>query len=157
VIGLHGGPSFTHHYILPLKLLADSGYPVILYDQIGCGDSTFVAEPEQSAPWLLTIPYYVEELTQLVTSLGYAAGGYYVYGSSWGSVLAQEFAVTQPSGLLGLMLDGALADGQVYIKTQWRDRISTLPTFTQKLLRKLEDEKAYDSPAYAQLEDVRTA
>lgn len=31
--------------------------------------------------------------------------------------------------------------GQTYIKTQWRDRISTLPTFTQKLLAKLEAEK----------------
>jgi pimeloyl-ACP methyl ester carboxylesterase len=33
VIGIHGGPAFTHRYILPLKLLADDGYPVILYDQ----------------------------------------------------------------------------------------------------------------------------
>ncbi len=33
VIGIHGGPAFTHRYILPLKLLADRGYDVILYDQ----------------------------------------------------------------------------------------------------------------------------
>ena len=37
---------------------------------------------------------------------------------------------------------------KVYITTQWRDRISTLPTHTQKVLRKLEDEKAYDSAMY---------
>jgi hypothetical protein len=33
VIGIHGGPAFTHRYMLPLKLLADDGFPVILYDQ----------------------------------------------------------------------------------------------------------------------------
>jgi hypothetical protein len=43
---------------------------------------------------------------------------------------------------------GALCDAQVYIKSQWRDVLSTLPTLTQKLLRKLEDEKDYDNPMY---------
>ena len=73
-----------------------------------------------------------------------------------GTVLAQELAVTQPGGLRSLILDGALCDGQVYIKTQWRDRISTLPSHTQKLLRKLEDTKAYDTPAYRVIEPALT-
>ena len=67
---------------------------------------------------------------------------YYVYGSSWGTVLAQEFAVGRPAGLRGLVLDGALCDGPTYIRTQWRDRLSTMPTYTQQLLRTLEDRKA---------------
>ena len=65
--------------------------------------------------------------------------GYYVYGLSWGSMLAQEFAVTRPSGSRGLILSGALADGELYIRTQWRDRISTVPTFSRQPLRELED------------------
>ena len=48
--------SFTHNYILPLKLLAHLGWPVIFYDQCGCGASSVVAEPARDAPWLLTIP-----------------------------------------------------------------------------------------------------
>ena len=32
VIAMHGGPAFTHNYMLPLKLLARKGYPVIFYD-----------------------------------------------------------------------------------------------------------------------------
>eukprot|EP00596_Hydrurales_sp_CCMP1899_P007528 CAMPEP_0119043228 /NCGR_PEP_ID=MMETSP1177-20130426/19660_1 /TAXON_ID=2985 /ORGANISM="Ochromonas sp, Strain CCMP1899" /LENGTH=185 /DNA_ID=CAMNT_0007010911 /DNA_START=505 /DNA_END=1062 /DNA_ORIENTATION=- len=63
-------------------------------------------------------------------------------------------AVTVPPGLKGLMLDGALCDAQVYIKTQWRDVLSTLPTLTQKLLKKLEDEKDYDNPMYKEMEDT---
>lgn len=33
LLALHGGPAVTHHYIVPLKLLADYGYEVIFYDQ----------------------------------------------------------------------------------------------------------------------------
>jgi hypothetical protein len=57
-------------------------------------------------------------------------------------------------GLLGLILDGALSDGQLYIQTQWRDRISTLPSFTQNLLKKLINERAFDSPLYREIDKV---
>lgn len=156
VIGLHGGPAFCHNYILPLKLLANYGYSVILYDQIGCGRSTFVEDPEKSAPWLLTLEYYLEELKLVIQT--WQISTYYLYGSSWGTIMAQEYAVKEVAGftvgsLLGMILDGALADDKLYIETQWRDRISTLPTYTQKLLRKLTDEKKFDDPLYEFLDD----
>src|ERR1700761_9087914 len=59
VIALHGGPAFPHTYLLPLKLLAHYGYPVIFYDQAGCGGS-YVPDPEKDAPWLFTVEYYVQ-------------------------------------------------------------------------------------------------
>ena len=97
----------------------------------------------------------MSELYQVVSHLGLGgSNGYYVYGSSWGTCLAQEFAVTQPSGLRGLVLDGALCDGQVYITTQWRDRLSRMPTYTQKLLKELEDRKDYSSAAYQEMDSV---
>jgi proline iminopeptidase len=63
-----------------------------------------VAEVEKDAPWLLTIEYYVEEIRALIAHFKLAE--YYVFGSSWGTVVAQEWAVTVPLGLKGLMLDG---------------------------------------------------
>jgi pimeloyl-ACP methyl ester carboxylesterase len=180
IIVIHGGPGFTHNYLLPLKLLAEFGYPLIFYDQAGyvlspyhvsfshitpppppprCGQSTFVNDPINDAPWLLTIDYYVQELSALIHH--FQLYEYYLYGSSWGTVVAQEFAVSitsttdaQLRGLQGLILDGALSDGQLYIQTQWRDRISTLPMFTQNLLKKLMNAKAYDSPLYQEIESV---
>jgi len=171
--------------MLPLKLLAYHRWPVIFYDQCGCGGSANIADPAkahdnqahcpghissasrhsgtnfnpfpclQDAPWLLTIPYYVEECAAIVHCLKLDA--YYLYGSSWGSCLAQEVAVTQPAGLAGIILDGALADGETYITTQWRDRISTLPTYTQQLLRQLEDGQAHQSATYKEIEGVLTS
>ena len=129
LIGIHGGPGFPHNYILPLKLIAcaaESGFSVIFYDQAGCGKSERVDDPEASAPWLLTLDYYVEELFNLVEHYGLTE--YYLFGSSWGSIITQEVAVRQPSGLRAIILDGALCDAHVYISTQWRDRISTMPS-----------------------------
>ena len=38
LLALHGGPGSTHHYFAPLDGLA-AERPVVVYDQIGCGDS----------------------------------------------------------------------------------------------------------------------
>lgn len=62
--------------------------------------------------------------------------------------------MTQPSNLLGVILDGALSDGEVYINTQWRDRISTLPTYTQNKLRELIAKKDFKSPLFEEFNDV---
>ena len=35
IIIIHGGPGFTHNYLIPLKLLAEFGHPVVFYDQAG--------------------------------------------------------------------------------------------------------------------------
>ena len=35
IIVCHGGPSFPHNYLLPMKLLTEFGYPVVFYDQAG--------------------------------------------------------------------------------------------------------------------------
>ena len=148
----------------------------MLYDQLGCGKSTYVTDPVIDTPWLLTIEYYVEELKLVIES--YELQSYYLYGSrfiiiiiiilipiiiiiiiliiiaiitSWGTMLAQEFAVMKneiTKKLKGLILDGALADSETYIRTQWRDRLSTLPTFTQNLLKRLTEEKQFSDPRY---------
>jgi len=76
--------------------------------------------------------------------------------------VAQEYAVLisntssssseKQQGLLGIVLDGALADARTYIQTQWEERISTMPIHTQQLLRRLEEEKAYETAEYKEIE-----
>lgn len=149
-IAIHGGPGCPHGYILPLKLLAHKGFPVIFYDQAGCGDSTFVKDPATDAPWLLTIDYYTLELQALIAA--YALKEYYVFGSSWGTCIAQEFALTQPPGLLGLILDGPLSDSDLYIRSQRTHVLSSVPTLTRGLLLDLDEKKQYESPIYQKID-----
>eukprot|EP01040_Poterioochromonas_malhamensis_P019201 gene19201-22621_t len=152
VVALHGGPAFTHNYIVPLKLLADHGHDVIFYDQGGCGESTHVDNVHEKAPWLLTMEYYLEELQAVISH--HQLTEYYLYGSSWGTMVAQEWAVTRPRGLYGLLLDGALCDPHLYIQTQWRDRLGTLPEFSQRMLKDIIARKDFSHPALPLLDDA---
>ena len=184
IIAMHGGPSFNHKYMLPLKLMAYpefGGYPVIFYDQCGCGESTTIValndtsnkddtnadasapEADKTPAHLFTVQYYVEEFVHLLAIWNTSKdnpisfkNGYYLYGSSWGTILAQEVAVYLRMAmdqshnssdnslmelpiLLGMFLDGALSDAQVYCKSQWKYRISRMPGFTYHLLKKLDE------------------
>ncbi|KAK0236961.1 hypothetical protein EDD85DRAFT_593417 [Armillaria nabsnona] len=45
LVTLHGGPGFTHEYILVYKALTESaGIPIVAYDQIGNGHLTHLRD-----------------------------------------------------------------------------------------------------------------
>ena len=162
VVGVHGGPAFCHNYILPLILLCDRGYDVFLYDQAGCGASALPASSTEVPPHLLTVDYYwKEELPALLQAHGLTHC--ILYGSSWGTIVGQLFAIADAARpaeqrvLRALILDGALSDASLYMRTQWRDNLSKLPLLTQERLRLLEAEKATDSPCYKAIEGALTS
>ncbi len=146
--------SLTNPKALPLVYShrgdSDQVIPTLLIFSLT--SSSRVKNVESEAPWLLTVNYYLEEVDAIIRE--YDLHEYYIYGSSWGTIVAQEWAVRQPKGLYGILLDGALSDPQLYIATQRRDRIGTLPTFTQQLLAKIVKEEDFKHPAYELLDDT---
>jgi L-proline amide hydrolase len=44
VVVVHGGPGSTHDYLLSVATIADDGWPVIDYDQLGNGGSTHLPD-----------------------------------------------------------------------------------------------------------------
>jgi len=54
---LHGGPGSTHNYFEPLEQLAAGGRRVVLYDQLGCGNSDRPDDPE-----LWTLELFLDEV-----------------------------------------------------------------------------------------------
>ena len=73
---IHGGPGFSHHYLLTLTDLADER-PVILYDQLDSGTSDRPGDP---ANW--TVERFVDEVDHVRSALG--LDRLVVLGSSWG-------------------------------------------------------------------------
>uniref|UniRef100_A0A0G4IFI9 AB hydrolase-1 domain-containing protein n=1 Tax=Chromera velia CCMP2878 TaxID=1169474 RepID=A0A0G4IFI9_9ALVE len=146
LVGIHGGPGGDHQYLLPLKQLACRGFPVILYDQVGAGESDRPTEKE--APWLYTLDYYVEELGDLVGHAGLSS--FFVLGHSWGGVVAQLYAIQRHDDkrMKALVLASIFSDPDVYVKGQWDYRLNTLPEVTQAILKDADRKKEYDSPAY---------
>ena len=102
LICLHGGPGATHDYFASLEAFASTGRRVVLYDQLGWGNSD---HPSNPAMW--TVGLFVNGLHTLRQALGLERA--HILGHSWGGMLAMEYALTQPAGLVGLVLADTLA------------------------------------------------
>lgn len=96
ILTLHGGPGFPHDYLEPLAGLADER-PVIFYDQLGCGKSD---RPDDVSLW--RIERFVEELSQVRQALGLEH--MHLLGQSWGTMLATDYVLTKPTGVVSLIL-----------------------------------------------------
>ena len=94
---LHGGPGATHDYLEPLEAMTTSGRRVILYDQLGAGNSD---HPHDPSMW--TVALFVEELSGIRRALGLE--NVHILGQSWGGMLAMEYALTQPAGLASVTI-----------------------------------------------------
>lgn len=70
----------------------------MFYDQLGSGESS---RPDDPALW--TVETFVEQLQSVRDELG--LGRIHLFGSSWGGMLALEYAFTMPTGLASLTLN----------------------------------------------------
>jgi len=140
---LHGGPGATHDYLTPIAELSDTGRAVVLYDQLGNGNSTHF--PERGADFW-TVDLFVRELANLIDHLG-LGGRYHVLGQSWGGFLAQEHAITQPAGLRSLVLSNTAASFPDFVAEANRLR-TELPREVEATLKRHEEAGTTDDPEY---------
>lgn len=115
VVCLHGGPGRSHDTLLPLARLAESGRQVILYDQLGCGRSSRPSNPE-----LWGFDLALREIATLRAYFGFER--IHLLGHSWGGMVAQEYAVTQPAGLISMVIGSCASDLDLYLQQAWRMR-----------------------------------
>ena len=101
VVVLHGGPGAAHNYTIGIaEIIAASGRPAILYDQLGCGLSTHLPD----APVEFWTPeLFMEELDLLTKHLGIQEN-YSLIGQSWGGMLGMQYATTDRPGLKALIV-----------------------------------------------------
>ena len=140
LICLHGGPGAPHDYLEPLEAMAATGRRVILYDQLGCGNSD---QPHNPSMW--TVDLFVEEVGVVRRALGLER--VHILGQSWGGMLAMEYALTQPSGLASLVVADAPASMSQWVSEANRLR-AELPPEAQQTLLKHEAAGTVDSPEY---------
>ena len=143
LVVLHGGPGAAHNYLLRYAELAETGRPVIHYDQLGVGNSTHL--PDQGADFW-QVPLFVEELDNLLAHLG-IAGRYHLLGQSWGGMLAAEHAVRRPAGLRGLVISNSPASMDLWLQEANKLR-ALLPPDVQSTLLDHEAAGTTDSEAY---------
>jgi proline-specific peptidase len=137
---LHGGPGAPHDYLEPLEAMATTGRRVIFYDQLGCGNSD---QPHDPSLW--TVDLFVDEVSVVRRVLGLER--VHLFGQSWGGMLAMEYALTQPAGLVSLILADSPASIPQWVAEANRLR-AELPPDVRQVLQEHEAAGTTDSPAY---------
>jgi L-proline amide hydrolase len=125
------------------KLLAESGRAVILYDQIGCGKSTPLSRKPDSF-W--TVDLFEEELWRLVKHLKIDRK-YMLCGTSWGGMLAMNYAIKRPKGLKALILASTLPSSRMWV-SETRKLVAQLPVKERNAIYKYEKLKKYTNKEY---------
>ena len=139
IIVAHGGPGGHHRANMPYMALSNK-YPVILYDQLGSGNSD---RPGLKENW--NVERFVAEIDYIRKTL--KLDEMIIAGHSWGGTLAAEYAVRRPDGLKAVILSSPLIS-----TPQWNEDnqllINQLPDNIKKNLLLHEAEKTINHPDY---------
>jgi proline-specific peptidase len=138
---LHGGPGASHDYLENLEALASPEREVVFYDQLGCGKSD---QPNDPALW--TVELFVRELAQMRESLGLSR--VHILGQSWGGMLAIEYMLTRPLGVVSLILSNTASSMPLWVAEANRLR-AALPVDVNATLLEHERAGTTSSPEYA--------
>ena len=103
-------PGTNHEYLEAF----DSYFPgakieYYYYDKLGSSYSDQPKDPE-----LINLPRYVEEVEQVRKALGLNKSNFYLYGQSWGGILAMEYALKYQQNLKGLIISNMMSSVPEY-------------------------------------------
>lgn len=142
LILLHGGPGSTHNYFEVLDRLAEEdGRQLIMYDQIGCGESYVENRPD-----LWNAKVWAEELIALREHLGLKEC--HLLGQSWGGMLLLDYICNyKPEGVKSIILSSTLPASWMWGEEQAR-MIHFLPEDMQEAIAKATSTGDYSDPAY---------
>lgn len=146
LILLHGGPGSSHNYFEMLDDLAEAGFQLIMYDQLGCGYSSAPDRPKlwQAQTW-------IAELTALRNYLH--LDRVHLLGQSFGGMLAIMYLLeTKPQGVQSLILSSTLSSAKLWASEQHR-MIKYLPEAEQQAIATAEKKGDYSAQAYLAAND----
>ena len=147
VLLLHGGPAFTHEYLEVFdSYFPGAGIEYYYYDQLG---SAYSDQPDEPELW--EIPRFVDEVEQVRKALKLDKDNFYLFGHSWGGVLAIEYALAHQDHLAGLIISNMMSSGPLY--NEYAKNV-LMPEMDPKALaeiKHLEDTGRTDDPRYMEL------
>jgi proline iminopeptidase len=147
VLMLHGGPGATHEYLEAAdSFFPGAGIEYYYYDQLG---SAFSDQPDLPEMW--DLPRFVDEVEQVRSALGLDKTNFYLFGQSWGGLLAIEYALKYQANLKGLVISNMMASIPEYNAYAKRVLMPAMDQAALKAILKLEAEGKYDDPAYMNL------
>jgi proline iminopeptidase len=102
VLLLHGGPAITHeNFEIFAKYLPEHGITIYYYDQFGSWFSQDPTTEQLNDPSIWKVSRYVDEIEQVRKGLG--LDKFFVYGHSYGALLALAYTHKYPANVKGLI------------------------------------------------------
>lgn len=146
VLCLHGGPGASHEYLLPIADLAQFGYRVVLFDQLGCGRSQ---RPRGTK--LFTVAHNVEEVEGMRRALH--LGRVHLFGSSYGGALVLATALKYQRNLRSLVVASGLASTPLTVREMWR-LIDEMPPALRTTIHECNERGDFQNPRYLKAVDA---
>lgn len=147
VLLLHGGPAATHEYMESFEsFFPNEGFEFYEYDQLG---SYYSDQPTDSSLW--TIEHFVDEVEQVRKALGLNKDNFYLFGSSWGGILAMEYAFKYQDNLKGLIISDMMSDCSDYAKYAEDVLSKQMDKKVLDTIRAIEARGDYNDPKYMEL------
>ncbi|MFX1311672.1 MAG: proline iminopeptidase-family hydrolase [Promethearchaeota archaeon] len=147
VLLLHGGPGGTHEYFECFdSFFPAEGIEYYYYDQLG---SYYSDHPKEPGLWETS--RFVEEVEQVRKAIKLDKSNFYLFGHSWGGILAVEYALKYQENLKGLIISNMMMSAPAYGK--YADEVLG-PKLDPKVLTEIKDLEAkgyFDNPRYMEL------
>ena len=145
VLLLHGGPGFSHDYLECMEaFLPQAGIEMYYYDQLGSGNSDI---PDDPALW--TLERFTTEVEEVRRGLN--LDNFVLYGHSWGSMLAIEYALNYQQHLRGVVISNMTAGIQAFLKRSAVLKQKLLTPEKRARFEALEAAHDYDNPDYERI------
>lgn len=147
VLLLHGGPGGTHEFFDCFDgYFPNEEIEYVFYDQL---DSYYSDKPNDSTLW--TTEHFVEEVEQVRKALNMDKSNFYLYGQSWGGILAMEYALKYQDNLKGLIISNMMSSAPEYGKYAEEVLGPQMPPEVLKEIKELEANEDYGNPRYTEL------
>jgi len=147
VLLLHGGPGMTHEIYESFDgYFPEANIEYYYYDQLG---SYYSDQPDDVSLW--DTARFVEEVEQVRKALGLNADNFYLFGQSWGGILAMEYALKYQDNLKGLIISNMVPSIADYNKYSAEVLAPKLPPDVLKEIMKYENAEDYTNETYLDL------
>ena len=144
ILTLHGGPGCTHEYFECFEdFFPKDQFQIIFYDQLGSYHSD---QPDDPALW--TVERFCDEVEQVRKALGLE--NFYLYGQSWGGLLAIEYSLKYQQHLKGVILSNITGSVESYV-VYINELRSKLPQSVQDRLSSYEEKEDFLNPEYEKI------
>ncbi len=152
VLLVHGGPGQTHEYFeIFSTFLPPAGITICYYDQFGSYYSQTPTQQQLNDTSLWNISRYVEEVEQV--RKGLHLNKLFVYGHSYGALLALAYTYKYPHHVQGLIFSDMNPNQQnfgadIRLASEKTDSILSATPSYKELMQRKKDMQPYDTSLY---------